>query len=237
MTNNDAEKQQEMYKWFEDLHKSDALGKEYLFGGQHIQTQKKHSDEDPYARRRRLLLYYRMLNDRPDKTEETEKNLTLVAEMLRPYYQHLEDVIKEDLVELKICYAYGAYKSAIILAGSILEAFLLDWLSSIDGVDYFEKKYYVWEINKKGKRVRVEKNTLFDYINQIEDIHHPDWMESGEKAHFIRKSRNIVHAKVCLKEECEINGETCDKVISYLNEIVTTRLEKEKAELHLENKE
>lgn len=33
------------------------------------------------------------------------------------------------MAELRTCFNSNAYKAAIILAGSILEAFLIDWLS------------------------------------------------------------------------------------------------------------
>ncbi len=51
-------------------------------------------------------------------------------------------------------------------------------------------------------------------------------MESCEKAHYIRKKRNTVHAKIGLKQENEINEETCMKVITYLKEIMETRIAK-----------
>ena len=44
----------------------------------------------------------------------------------------------------------GNRKAAIILAGSILEAVLIDWLSEIKGINYFEKEYH-GENNEKKK--------------------------------------------------------------------------------------
>ena len=44
----------------------------------------------------------------------------------------------------------GKRKAAIILAGSILEAVLIDWLSEIKGINYFEKEYH-GENNEKKK--------------------------------------------------------------------------------------
>jgi hypothetical protein len=80
----------------------------------------------------------------------------------------------------------------------------------------------------------MKMEQLSVYIDQIKEIERPDWMDSSEKAHFIRKSRNSVHAKVCLKEEIDINEETCSKVISYLTEIINSRMEKRKKELGVE---
>lgn len=43
-------------------------------------------------------------------------------------------------------------------------------------------------------------------------------------SHEIRKKRNLVHATLCLKEDFEINEETCKLVIGYLNYIIDSRL-------------
>ena len=133
--------------------------------------------------------------------------------------------------ELDICYSNKAYKATLIMAGSILEAFLLDWLSEKDGINYFVQDYIVTETNARGQIRSEKKDNLCAYIDQIEEIEHPDWMESSEKAHFIRKNRNSVHAKVCIREELEINDELCKKVISYLNDIIKTRLDKREEDL------
>lgn len=109
--------------------------------------------------------------------------------------------MKEDIQELDICYASGAYKATLILSGSILEAFLLDWLSEIDGRNYFEEPYKI-KVRKEDGTYRWEKKEQLNvYIEQIKELEKPDWMEPSEKAHFIRESRNSVHAKVCLKKE------------------------------------
>ena len=49
------------------------------------------------------------------------------------------------------------------------------------------------------------------------------WMDESKKAHKIRENRNLVHAKLCLKECREINEELCREVIGYLEEIVQSR--------------
>ena len=131
------------------------------------------------------------------------------------------------------CFFAGAYKATLIMAGSILEAFLLDWLSEIDGKNYFEEPYKVLVQDPDGTSHWEKREQLNEYIEQIKEIERPNWMEPSEKAHFIRKHRNLVHAKVCLKEEVGINKETCEKVISYLRDIVETRLAKRANELGL----
>lgn len=189
-----------------------------------VEIKKSNAPQNKYAMRKRLLAYYKYLMAMNYKTEEVKKLSISATEFLYSDFQHLYTSMKEDIKELDSCFSSGAYKATLILAGSVLEAFLLDWLSEIDGKNYFEEPY---EIN--GKKCEF----LSVYIDQIKEIERPDWMEPSEKAHFIRKSRNSVHAKVCLREEIGINEETCTKVITYLKDIIDTRLEKRKAELGL----
>jgi len=106
---------------------------------------------------------------------------------------------------------------SLILAGSILEAVLIDWLSEIKGVDFFKKTYMVKD--DKGKDKPADLN---DYINEIKYIERPHWMEEANKAHAIRKKRNLVHAKLCMKSN-EINEEVCREVIGYLKDVLKTR--------------
>ena len=47
-------------------------------------------------------------------------------------------------------------------------------------------------------------------------------MEEASKAHEIRKKRNLVHAKLCLKSD-EINEAVCREVIGYLEDVIKTR--------------
>ena len=46
---------------------------------------------------------------------------------------------------------------------------------------------------------------------------------AADDAHKIRRKRNLVHAKLCLKEEEDINEELCKKVIDYLKHVLKTR--------------
>ena len=126
----------------------------------------------------------------------------------------MENYLTEDLRELNICFRNKAFKATLILAGSILEAVLIDWLSEIDGTNYFEQEYYTRRGRKKGN--------LYRYIDDIEDIKKPDWMEEAEKAHTIRENRNMVHAKLCINGDT-INEELCRQVVGYLEDVLKTR--------------
>lgn len=148
----------------------------------------------------------------------------------------MKKFLEADIHELNICYRNKAYKATIILAGSILEAILIDWLIEIKGgeVDYFKKRYTVkapvWDNKKKcykkdknGDILYKDKDAdLKDYINEVEKLAKPKWMKAHD-AHIIRDRRNWVHAKLCMKDDVVINEKTCREVIDYLIEVIKTR--------------
>lgn len=126
----------------------------------------------------------------------------------------LERFLKEDIEELKICFKHKAYKATLILAGSILEAVLIDWLSELKETNYFKETF----INSKGYNA-----SLIDYIKEIEVIKKPKWYDEAEKANNIRKNRNLVHAKLCIKENTKIDESLCRDVIQYLIDVIKSR--------------
>ncbi|MBR5137446.1 MAG: hypothetical protein IKV30_05435 [Clostridia bacterium] len=132
----------------------------------------------------------------------------------------VRQIITDDIDELKICYENGAYKATLVLAGSILEAFLIDWLGNVHNRDYYNQDYYVLDRRDPSK---TKKADLLDFIDAIAEIKKPDWMEEQSKAHHIRDKRNLVHAKLCMKRNQQINETTCKMVIDYLIEIISTR--------------
>lgn len=69
-------------------------------------------------------------------SKETVKSLTFIT---------------DDIKELNACYRAKAYKATLILAGSILEAVLIDWLSEINQADYFTNDYIVTDRNGRSK--------------------------------------------------------------------------------------
>ncbi|HHY29069.1 MAG TPA: hypothetical protein GX523_20435 [Desulfitobacterium dehalogenans] len=120
-------------------------------------------------------------------------------------------LIRADILELNTCYQAKAYKATLIIAGSILEAVLLDWLSEKDGVNYFETPY------KDAKH-----DNLLSYINAVKELEAPKWVQEAQMAHDIRKKRNLVHAKLGIDSD-EVNEETCKMVIEYLEKVIGTR--------------
>ena len=69
---------------------------------------------------------------------------------------------------------------------------------------------------------RTKRADLIDYINEIKYIERPHWIDEANKAHEIRKKRNLVHAKLGINSD-ETNEETCRMVIDYLRDVIKTR--------------
>ncbi len=168
----------------------------------------------------RVLAYVKALYKNFDKKPEKVEDI-LEMELLGTLKVHstnqLQEMLHDDWKELNDCFRVGAYKATLILAGSILEAVLIDWLSEIKGHDYFSEDYMVTDRNGRQKRA-----DLIDYINEIKYIERPHWIDEANKAHEIRKKRNLVHAKLGINSD-EINEETCRMVIDYLRDVIKTR--------------
>ena len=95
---------------------------------------------------------------------------------------------------------------------------LIDWLSEIDHVNYFEQQYYVRD-RRTGHDKRAD---LFDYINEIKYIEQPRWAKEADMAHKIRKKRNLVHAQLCISEGV-VGEQSARMVIEYLEQVLKTR--------------
>lgn len=134
------------------------------------------------------------------------------------YDSNAKEIVLKDMNELRACFNAKAYKAAIILAGSILEAFLIDWLSEIKGQNFFDNDFMVFD-KYHGKNKRAD---LIDYINEIQNLRKPNWYDAASKATEIRKKRNLVHAKLYINDS-DISKETCTEVIDYLEYVINTR--------------
>lgn len=171
---------------------------------------------------KRLFAYHcktvALSKKQPEKKIEDILNIETAQKIKLFDEENVRSFLTSDLKELNDCFRVKAYKATLILAGSILEAVLIDWLSDIKGVNYFEEDYIITD-RKTG---RQKKADLIDYINEIKYIERPHWMEEASKAHEIRKKRNLVHAKLCIKSD-EINENICKQVIEYLKDVLKTR--------------
>lgn len=128
----------------------------------------------------------------------------------------LKELIEDDLNEVDVCFKNGAYKSAIILCGSILEAVLLDWLSEYENTD----KLSEIAIGEDGRDLELNK-----IIHRLKTIIRPYWYESS-KAHEIRKTRNMVHPKECIKTNKRVTKEECRIIIDNLKDIMESKQRK-----------
>ncbi len=153
------------------------------------------------------------------KEEKIEDILSLeLSNKIKIYSNNqLQEKLRYDFIELNNCFKVKAYKATLILAGSILEAILIDWLSEIKGEDYFTNDYKV-----RGYDGEMRNAVLSDYINEIKVLEQPHWIKEAEHAHKIRKKRNLVHAKLGINSD-EINEKTCKMVIGYLKDVIVSR--------------
>lgn len=152
-----------------------------------------------------------------DDTFEDVLSQELAIQVKRYKAEAMAEFLSDDIRELNACFHSKAYKATLILAGSILEAVLIDWISEKEGVDYFTNDYMVPD--RRGGRKRAD---LFDYINVLKELEKPNWDREANMAHAIRTNRNLVHAKLGIKSE-DINEHTCKMVIRYLRTVLETR--------------
>ena len=175
-----------------------------------------------YGQLQRLNDYCEQIDKNKEKPRIVEDLIDIeLANTIRAYNEdQLRTFLTNDMRELNACYKAKAYKATLILAGSILEAFLIDWLSEYDGIDYFDEKV------KYCPRKNYGRNPdLSVYINEIEYLYHPSWMKWNGcyQSHTIRENRNLVHAKLCMKPDVKIDKDTCKMVTGYLKYVLNTR--------------
>lgn len=151
-------------------------------------------------------------------------NLECLETILNRRQDEFTRMVRQDVEELKLCFHSKAYKATLIMAGSVLEAVLIDWLSEKHGINYLYKDYFVEKERKDGTTYWAKAN-LHDYITAIEELEAPNWTSEAEMADCIREKRNLVHAKLGIKSD-EVNEDTCRMVIDYLEKVIETRAER-----------
>lgn len=156
-----------------------------------------------------------IINQKLFNTEIPEKPFQkdLIEEILNHLQivkQHfIREVIESDLDEIDTCIDAGAYKSALILSGSVLEGVLLDWLSEIDKVDYINSK--------------THKKMLGEIISELQKSEHLT-AYLKEAAFRISGYRNIVHPKVFLQKRLNLDKAVAEEILSDLRKILSKRL-------------
>ncbi|MDP1545266.1 MAG: restriction endonuclease subunit S [Anaerolineales bacterium] len=157
--------------------------------------------DDPIAEINKFLFTPQKL---PQKAIQNEFITEVIESLRESKKERVGEILKSDFQEIERCLRVQAYKSCLILCGSILEVVLLDWLSEIDKKDYFESN---------------DNIKLYAVIKKLSE----QLGESTQKAQNVREKRNLVHPKELLKASSEINREVCRKVLSDLKDVLCQR--------------
>lgn len=147
----------------------------------------------------------------PDKPFQKEFVLEELEQLRMFKREVIEKIIQGDLKELNTCIEKKLYKSFLILSGSILEAFLLDWMSEIEKKDYFSPDTEDFTLGKLIWKLKKVHAQVFD----IDLIHRADK---------IREKRNFVHPKEYFNTIEKLDDAMCYEVIEDLKAIFTKRI-------------
>ena len=134
----------------------------------------------------------------------------------------LRDLLAGDVRELKTCYRNGAYKTAVIAAGSILGAVLIDWLSEIDQRDYFKELYLKRKANGQTEKLKLGIGLCIDKISAHQKATGGDWGRAKKCARSVQATRSRAHATLSMKKEPVDKGQA-GKVITDLKVVLTSR--------------
>ena len=165
---------------------------------------------------------------------------SIPADLFKLKFSSTRKVIENDMKELWDCFQVKAYKATIVLAGSILEAYLLDWLSEDDDLNYFidkEKRDFTFIKKMSEKEEMVIKRTIetdqldldtligivrYKYRPGLQPPPWEPWESRG--ADEIRLGRNCIHPKRFLfYSNSDINQLFCLKVYEYLEYLIDYR--------------
>ena len=135
-----------------------------------------------------------------------------------PHKRKILEFIDDSMKELKINIPNGAYRSAIVLVGSILETVLIDWASEKDGKDYFEKPYRTVNIDGRPQDIYMSLNDAICRIGKVVK----EW-DARDKADAIREMRNSIHPKVFLKQNKKLTKAECNSALEDLGAVIKSR--------------
>ena len=136
----------------------------------------------------------------------------------KPHKYDISKYINDSMSELSINIPNGAYRSAIVLMGSILEAFLVDWASEQDGKNYFEKPYRTVNIDGREQDWYMSLNDAICRIGKLVK----KW-DARDKADAIREMRNSIHPKVFFKQNKKITKQECEAALDDLKAVIKSR--------------
>lgn len=114
---------------------------------------------------------------------------------------NMKEYIRQDLSDVENCISIGAWKSAIILCGSVLEAILSDWINQIDKEVIRRVFLDLYPAKKFKKTSDLSLEQLIDIAERIGLIHgYHATISDG-----IRNFRNLIHPNVLLRQKIEPN--------------------------------
>jgi hypothetical protein len=120
--------------------------------------------------------------------------------------EELKDNLYQDIKDIESCISVGAWKAALIMAGSVLEAILSDWLGQMNEE---ELKKVFQELYPKKKLKRVTDYTLQELI----DVAEKEGIIHGYHATIcdgIRNFRNLIHPNIALRQQIKPNKATAE---------------------------
>ena len=133
----------------------------------------------------------------------------------------IQEYFKNGLSEAIQCYSNKILLATIVLSRSVLETFVIDWLSEIHhGYDYFHEKLMIPN-DKIGTEYEERDANLEDYIEAL-GSNKGNWSKEKELAHKIRKTGNLIHPGLG-KNYNNITLEKCEDIINALETILKSR--------------
>ena len=183
-----------------------------------LPTQDEQYYKDQFALLAKPDRVYEYVKVTPESTLAAALGSDCLARLKHKNDMMLKTLIENDFAELKICYEHKAYKAAIIMAGSLLEVFIIDWISEIDRQDYFS--YTLRYTDADGKTKYADLNR---YIEELGSRLGTSWNRTKVLAHDIRNKRNSVHVKVSLKYPTHNPSAACAQTIKDLEAIIKSR--------------
>lgn len=139
-----------------------------------------------------------------------------------PHKVKIMEFINDNLKEMDVNIQSKAYRSAVIMAGSVLEAFLIDWTGEMDHKNYFQEPFRV--TNDKGRLVKMPLS-LNDAIDRLRSLN-KKWA-AFHQAKSIMNLRNSVHPSVFLRDAKSITKVDCLAARDCLRLVVESRYENE----------
>lgn len=172
--------------------------------------------------------YRRNLVTEKDDNDDNAQNETIIQEELEGE-NLVSDPVANDII---LCYmrevnkmvSNETYFGAVILIGSILEAFLTGWLGDMEkNKDYF--RIAVSHVYRHGKErpVQLQFKDAINNVIPLLKINKIQKENIRKKMEAIRSMRDIVHVRVHLENPIEMTKSVCETALKDLEDIIKLR--------------